>query len=71
MRITGTIVICMGIINLCTNMHSQIPPARGGKGGGAKHRWHRCSSWGGWFVPVVENNGGFSSRRSRVVAEQE
>lgn len=34
MCITGTIVVCMGNINLCTNMHNQIPPARGGKGGG-------------------------------------
>lgn len=74
MYITGTIVcMYMGNINLCTNMHNQIPPPPGGEGGGVKHNGiDGVELLGGLrLVPVVENNGGFSSRRPRVVSGQE
>ena len=67
----------MGNINLCTNMHNQITPALcpgGGRGGGLSitaYSGYECGGGGLQLVPVVENNGGFSSRRPRIMTGQE
>lgn len=72
--IVGTIKLMYGAHKSMHDVHSQTPPASpgGGEGGGAKCGGiQRGINWANLVVPVVEDNSGFSSRRSRVVAEQE
>lgn len=65
----------MGRIKVCTTYIAKHPPQvpGGGEGGGGAKCGgiQRGINWANLVVPVVEDNSGFSSRRSRVVAEQE